>query len=57
MASLIAPIPILLTPAQSYSSEEWDEKRSFITQLYRDEDRSLHDVRIILAQRHTFRPT
>lgn len=30
-----------LTPAQSYSTKQWDNFRPLITQLYRDESKSL----------------
>ena len=42
--------------ARTYSTQEWDEKRPLITQLYRDEERSLNHVRAVLAQQE-FRPT
>jgi hypothetical protein len=57
MVSIVIPPKVVLTPAQSYSSEEWEQKRSIITHLYRDETKSLYDVRIILVQQHAFRPT
>ncbi|PMD39616.1 hypothetical protein L207DRAFT_583479 [Hyaloscypha variabilis F] len=40
----------------SYSKEEWEQKRPIITQLYRDEEKSLDHVRSVLAQQ-SFRPT
>ena len=46
-----------LAPARSYSAEQWEEKRPLITQLYRNEARKLHDIRITLALEHEFRPT
>jgi hypothetical protein len=57
MDSVVVPTLVALTPAQSYSPEVWEQKRLIITQLYRDEAKSLHDVRVILAQQHDFRPT
>jgi hypothetical protein len=48
---------VSLTPAQSYSVDEWEKKRPVITQLYRDEALTLHEIRVILAQQHAFRPT
>jgi hypothetical protein len=54
---MIVHTPIALTPAQSYSSEEWQQKRSIITQLYRHEAKSLSQVQAILADQFTFRPT
>ncbi|KAE9372648.1 hypothetical protein N431DRAFT_457350 [Stipitochalara longipes BDJ] len=44
------------TSTQSYSADEWEQKRSIITQLYRDENTCLDHVRSILAQQE-FRPT
>jgi len=49
--------PVALTPAQSYSSVEWEQKRHIITRLYRDERMTLRNVRIVLAQQECFRPT
>lgn len=43
-------------PARSYSTEEWEEKRPFITQLYRHKGRALDHVRSVLTQQ-LFRPT
>lgn len=57
MAFLAVSSSSILTPAQAYSAEEWEEKRSIITQLYREEAKKLHDVRVILASQHDFRPT
>lgn len=51
MASLVS-----LTPAQSYSDEDWNKKRAIITKLYRDEARSLGNVQKVLAQHYSFRP-
>jgi hypothetical protein len=42
--------------AQAYSSAEWEQKRQIITQLYRDEEKSLRDVMFVLAQQ-LFHPT
>lgn len=56
MASFV-PQPSRLIPARSYSPEEWEQKRTIISQLYRDEARSLNHVLVILAQEHGFRPT
>jgi hypothetical protein len=50
------PVPIPLAPPRSYSSEEWEQKRPLITQLYRDQEKSLDHVRSVLAQQ-SFRPT
>jgi hypothetical protein len=45
-----------LTPAQSHSKDEWEQKRPLITQLYRDEGKTLDHVRSVLGQQ-SFRPT
>ena len=45
-----------LIPAQSYSSEEWEQKRLFITQLYRDERKTVKEIISALVQQ-SFRPT
>jgi hypothetical protein len=45
-----------LTPAQSHSKDEWEQKRPLITQLYRDEGKTLDYVRSVLGQQ-SFRPT
>jgi hypothetical protein len=45
----ITPIPS--AAISSYSKEEWEQKRPIITQLYRDEEKSLDHVRSVLAQR------
>ncbi|KAF2177096.1 hypothetical protein K469DRAFT_604656, partial [Zopfia rhizophila CBS 207.26] len=57
MALFVPSQPSRLIPARSYSSEEWEQKRTIISQLYRDEARSLNDVLVTLAQEHHFRPT
>jgi len=41
----------------SYSAEEWNEKRELITRLYFEEDRTLKDVRQMLADEYDFKPT
>jgi hypothetical protein len=43
-------------PVRAYSAAECEQKRPFITRLYRDEEKSLDYVRAILAQQ-AFRPT
>jgi hypothetical protein len=48
--------PVASTSARTYSSEEWEQKRAIITQLYRDEEKSLDHVRSVLAHQ-SFRPT
>ncbi|CZR67524.1 uncharacterized protein PAC_17423 [Phialocephala subalpina] len=50
------PGEVSLKPAQTYTSQEWEQKRPLITRLYRDESRTLYQVRLALAQ-ETFRPT
>jgi len=57
MASILTSQSSFPKPAQLYSSEVWEQKRTIISQLYRDEARSLKDVLAILAQDHDFRPT
>ncbi|KAH8598538.1 hypothetical protein B0O99DRAFT_591798 [Bisporella sp. PMI_857] len=47
---------IPLTPAQSYPKKDWEQKRPLVTQLYRDERKSLDYIRGVLAQQ-SFRPT
>jgi hypothetical protein len=49
-------LSIPLTPAQSHSKDEWEQKRPLITQLYRGEGRTLDYVRSVLEQQ-SFRPT
>ena len=57
MASLVPSQPGRHIPARSYSAEAWEQNRMIISQLYRDEARSLNDVLVILAQEYDFRPT
>jgi hypothetical protein len=53
----ITPFTSVDTPARSYSLEEWEEQREFITRLYRDEAKSMQELRLALAQTHSFYPT
>ncbi|KAF2807298.1 uncharacterized protein BDZ99DRAFT_522915 [Mytilinidion resinicola] len=57
MSSFVPSQHSRLIPARSYSSEAWEQKRMIISQLYRDEARSLNNVLVVLAQEHDFRPT
>ncbi|KAH6717079.1 hypothetical protein BKA61DRAFT_573140 [Leptodontidium sp. MPI-SDFR-AT-0119] len=56
MDSMAVPSELLLKPAQQYSSQEWEQKRSLITKLYQDSNKTLYQIRLDLAQQG-FRPT
>jgi hypothetical protein len=57
MASFPPPTSTISTSIQSYNADEWEQKRLVITQLYRDEAKTLRIVQAILAQQYGFRPT
>ncbi|KAE9381186.1 hypothetical protein N431DRAFT_476070 [Stipitochalara longipes BDJ] len=54
--SITSSGPAHSASARAYTVEEWEQKRPIITQLYRDEEKSLDHVRSVLAQQ-SFRPT
>ena len=41
----------------SYSPRKWEEMRPIITQLYFVEDKTLRELKEILADQHDFHPT
>jgi hypothetical protein len=53
MASIVVPTPIVLTLAQSYSSEEWEQKRSIRTQLYHDKAKAYSLRSMLFVQRRS----
>jgi hypothetical protein len=57
MTSITIPQPTIVPPARSYSTEAWEQKREVITKLYRQDAKTLKEVRAILADEHDFWPT
>jgi hypothetical protein len=41
----------------SYSTEEWRQKRELITSLYFEQGKTLKEVRSLLEEEHNFKPT
>lgn len=41
----------------SYSTEQWKQKRGLITSLYFEQGKTLKEVRSILEKDHDFKPT
>lgn len=41
----------------SYSTEEWKQKRGLITKLYFEDGKTLKEVRAMLEKEHDFKPT
>jgi hypothetical protein len=43
--------------SNSYSMEEWKQKRGLITSLYFEQGKTLKEVRSFLEKEHDFKPT
>ena len=55
--SLETGVIIRAPRAQSYPAAKWTQMKDVVTFLYRDQDKSLTQVKTILAQQHCFYPT